>query len=567
MDCSEVQNEVVAKLQDVLVVRRGYELGLEGVVHDYLQLLHRYLFTNVSYLKMVSNSEFSKMEHIAWFDDVPVVEDKNLADALQRFVERKPFVRGPHVGWMQFMPALDQRWDFVNNFSSDGFGLAYVLFVLSSNLRMDAPGNIRESLGTSLRLLKYGMTSVVEQDAVFVNTNLVSPAIQQSYSGMRSRPTSYASFFPFHEDGSYRPMYGHHEARSSTRGTVGSRHGTPSVDSHHRPSSSMSLRSGQDGAHQLFVTVDNTSPENIVRADGIVSGNRSGAVRSFSILAESSRDLDDERDPSRSTNGMRNSLATVVHALEDKEVSKNDDGQGVQPVVVADDDQSGMKNVDINDEHSKSGESINMDFSPVASSAGKRKKFYTTPSPKKKRKADKMDQMEELEVRWAETDLEKEYMNRLKLFNAKWKDNGNKHFPAEFRPFFIPGFYNSGRQFDKCPKLKTKSEVIKFAISIAQWIFSIAPPSCVEGRELPKALPYIPLTRISADRGNHQDRKAWKLLFNGGKNGPFMFGLCLWIWKGEHRERFFSTEGDYDNVLSDVRWIIEEGIRVPPFGG
>ena len=101
-----------------------------------------------------------------------------------------------------------------------------------------------------------------------------------------------------------------------------------------------------------------------------------------------------------------------------------------------------------------------------------------------------------------------------------------------------------------------------FALSVHRWLFHIAPPSCVKGRQEPTSGPYVPFSRVPLESGDVDDEKAWRLLCNGGQNGLALFILCLAIWKGLRNDQFFGTHADYNSVLSDVKWILDEGIRI-----
>ena len=118
--------------------------------------------TQLSYLKYLTGSESTVQRHLRWFDAAPVVGDDRLVNAFKSFVESKPFLRGPRYDWIRFLPPTGERWDFVLNLGVDGFGLAYALFVLLRNRRRNTPVAVRDSLSTSLTLLKYGLDSVVQ---------------------------------------------------------------------------------------------------------------------------------------------------------------------------------------------------------------------------------------------------------------------------------------------------------------------------------------------------------------------------------------------------------------------
>ena len=123
-------------------------------------------------------------------------------------------------------------------------------------------------------------------------------------------------------------------------------------------------------------------------------------------------------------------------------------------------------------------------------------------------------------------------------------------------------YINNGRNFEVFPVFETVEEVEAFAIQFIQWLHSIAPPSCVNGIGAPRALPYVPLKRISIEDGSAEDNIAWQTICLSGANGALLLGLCLWIWKRDGGDRFSSSHLDYLSVLKDLHWIIDGGIRV-----
>lgn len=114
----------------------------------------------------MTDSDDTVRRHLVWFDVAPTVSNDRLAESFRTFVEGQPFHRGPKHDWVRFLPPVNERLDFVMNLGVDGFGLAYVLFVVSRNCRVDASTAVRASIGSSLGLLRYGMSAVLQRQII-----------------------------------------------------------------------------------------------------------------------------------------------------------------------------------------------------------------------------------------------------------------------------------------------------------------------------------------------------------------------------------------------------------------
>lgn len=79
---------------------------------------------------------------------------------------------------------------------------------------------------------------------------------------------------------------------------------------------------------------------------------------------------------------------------------------------------------------------------------------------------------------------------------------------------------------------------------------------------MPTDATYVPFIRVPVEEGTVEDRHAWEIICHSGANGPFLFGVCLWIWKRDGGDRFEPSSWDYADVLHDVNWMLSEGIRV-----
>lgn len=118
---------------------------------------------------------------MAWFDVAPSVEDETLSRQFRTFVDKQPFLAGPISNWISFVPPVDQRWRFLMTSGVDGFGMAVVLFYLLQNCRRDASDAVRQSVRSSLVLLRYGMDAMAKHSDFPILLTTIPPSSGSQY--------------------------------------------------------------------------------------------------------------------------------------------------------------------------------------------------------------------------------------------------------------------------------------------------------------------------------------------------------------------------------------------------
>ncbi|KLO10103.1 hypothetical protein SCHPADRAFT_907142 [Schizopora paradoxa] len=185
-----------------------------------------------------------------------------------------------------------------------------------------------------------------------------------------------------------------------------------------------------------------------------------------------------------------------------------------------------------------------------------------SPESKAERANEKIEkELVSLEKLWNMGEVEKDTMSALKEFIRAYPNITKTGYTPKDRPAFLAYFMNQTRRFTSFPILSDDEEARNFATSFHQWMFQLAPPSCVAGRTRPVGGIYRTWRRVDPGEWTEADTTAWANLFNGGRNGAILLCLCLAVWKGNGKQ-FHGTAYDYSNALSDVKWIFDEGLRV-----